>query len=254
MDGITFVVVELRDKVERIKADPNYDLLTDDAKLAIGDVASVVENVLQPSVSTLTERVRWPGKQRKPRMIGGRLCGHQHPAFCDLTGFRADNSKLVVIEDPGNQGHNPKVKVRCDCGTEKWSFKNGIKTGRVRSCGCTKWPRNKIHGATGTKIYRSWCVAKRNGQLVKEWLDFQVMLLFFNGETNISVRRPDRTKLLGPDNYATTSRLYRTYVTVDGVDWSIMAASKLLVVSKQRAHQIYKLGCLAARIRQATQA
>lgn len=70
-------------------------------------------------------------------------------------GYR---SGALEIIDTDYSGRKPKIRVRCDCGTEKWIFRYNLKD--TRSCGCLKpsFVRefHTKHGDSYTRTWRSW--------------------------------------------------------------------------------------------------
>jgi hypothetical protein len=85
-----------------------------------------------------------------------------------------------------------RVLCRCDCGTEKYVYKNNLFSGKTYSCGCLAkertMERSRTHGQASTRLYMVWanmrrrCYDKHNnryqnygGRGIKvcdEWLDF----------------------------------------------------------------------------------
>ena len=74
--------------------------------------------------------------------------------------------RLTVLEYLGNKNGYAKVKVRCDCGTEKETYAQGLLDGTTKSCGCLQKELvketgyqnrkyNQISGYSedGTKVY-----------------------------------------------------------------------------------------------------
>lgn len=79
--------------------------------------------------------------------------------------------KITVISEPYRESttRQPRVRVRCDCGSEYSMFEFSAKRGNTRQCnGCAKkspnrmaagkrmGAANKTHGLTGTAEYRAW--------------------------------------------------------------------------------------------------
>jgi len=68
--------------------------------------------------------------------------------------------RLVVIEELEKVKGKLKVKVRCNCGTEKVVYLYDMQKEKVKSCGCLnqelRISRATTHGMKGTKIYTTW--------------------------------------------------------------------------------------------------
>lgn len=78
----------------------------------------------------------------------------------DVVGHKF--GRLTILKIGPVIKKNRTVFVRCDCGTERQSFWTGIRTGRIKSCGCLGKEvarelcrvRNRTHGRSGTREYR----------------------------------------------------------------------------------------------------
>lgn len=75
-------------------------------------------------------------------------------------------SKLTLIGECEDSkirfGRNGYCLYRCDCGTEKIIRKDGVESGAVISCGCSKKNRLTKHGKAKTRVYIAWlAVIKR---------------------------------------------------------------------------------------------
>ena len=82
----------------------------------------------------------------------------------DLTGRKF--GKLTVIERAENS-RNGKSRwlCKCECGNEKTTSGETLRSGKTSSCGCRYFEsnkgRNKTHGQTKTRLHRIWCGMKR---------------------------------------------------------------------------------------------
>ena len=80
----------------------------------------------------------------------------------DLTGKRF--GRWFVIERAPDKVNGTRHSVmwscRCDCGTTKVVSGENLKQGFTKSCGClsveTAAARQRIHGSSGTRLYRIW--------------------------------------------------------------------------------------------------
>lgn len=77
----------------------------------------------------------------------------------DLSGERFE--RLTAIERVVKNGRG-YYKCICDCGNEILARVDGLKSGRIKSCGCYSIDRAKsgdnrrTHGKHGTRLYRIW--------------------------------------------------------------------------------------------------
>lgn len=73
----------------------------------------------------------------------------------DLTGRRI--GRLTVISETDERRSGSVVWLcKCDCGTYKRISANGLRSGRVLSCGCYNKEKDRTHGLTHTRLYRIW--------------------------------------------------------------------------------------------------
>lgn len=72
------------------------------------------------------------------------------PKLQDLTGVRF--GRLLVLRRGAN-GNSGAVRwvCRCDCGTEKEHFANGLRSGQTASCGCSQVERFRAYGKAKRK-------------------------------------------------------------------------------------------------------
>ena len=57
----------------------------------------------------------------------------------------------IIREIPGSK-RGKKYLCRCECGTERKVLASSLRSGRSKSCGCSKTK----HGMSHSKIYRAW--------------------------------------------------------------------------------------------------
>jgi hypothetical protein len=78
------------------------------------------------------------------------------PEKIDLTGKRFGRLEVIEIA-PRKKGENIKYLCKCDCGNTKVAYKNDLKRGFVRSCGCLQHEvlveSHTKHNLCGTNIY-----------------------------------------------------------------------------------------------------
>lgn len=67
----------------------------------------------------------------------------------------ANFGRLTIIGEEGKDNKR-RVKVRCECGTEKWVSPKNLLSGNTQSCGCLCRERNTAHGLTDSRLYHCW--------------------------------------------------------------------------------------------------
>lgn len=79
----------------------------------------------------------------------------------DLIGCRFGN--LVVIEKIVDKRFTRRLRwlCKCDCGKEVTHIAFRLKTGRAKSCGCSRMNVHTSHGMSKTKLYRKWAGMKK---------------------------------------------------------------------------------------------
>lgn len=65
----------------------------------------------------------------------------------DLTGNRY--GMLVVVEQLPRCSGDTMWKTRCDCGNEGRAGGQNLRTGKIRSCGCSRWRKGSDHHQWG---------------------------------------------------------------------------------------------------------
>ena len=97
-----------------------------------------------------------------------------------------------------------KVWCVCQCGTKRLVYKNNLRSGKSKSCGCHI---NVRHGASKTRHYRAWCSARRKGvsDAWKTYEDFERDVPKQTQPGTILARR-DYSRPWGPDNWIWTTR------------------------------------------------
>lgn len=82
----------------------------------------------------------------------------------DLTGQKF--GRLTVIQRNGSIDGHVAWKCECDCGKQVTVNGRNLRSGATQSCGCLHKEklanRSKVHGMTGTRLYRIWhCMMNR---------------------------------------------------------------------------------------------
>ena len=81
----------------------------------------------------------------------------------DITGERF--GKLVVVSRAANNRRgNAMWNCVCDCGNKSIASGQNLRSGAVKSCGCTITEKNRErakHGMSGTKLYKTWLNMRR---------------------------------------------------------------------------------------------
>lgn len=73
----------------------------------------------------------------------------------DITGKKFNMLTVVKMSDSVNGKR--RWECICDCGNKTIVRGNNLKSGAVKSCGCTKKiAHNRMHGESKTKLYRMW--------------------------------------------------------------------------------------------------
>lgn len=127
-----------------------------------------------------------------------------------------------------SHSHTPKGRgsfwvCKCDCGNITTVRIDGLKSGHPKSCGCLsdKWAAtgnaNRLHGKTGSGVYRAWqsmksrCLNKKNKDyryyggrgitVCKSWLKFENFIRDM-GEPlkNFTIERKNNNKGYSPGN------------------------------------------------------
>jgi hypothetical protein len=169
--------------------------------------------------------------------------------WVDLTGKRIN--RVTVIEDKKGQGSNPRIKVRCDCGTVFNPFKSSIKYQTTKSCGqcglVTKG-RPKPHRLHGTRLYEWWVHYFKRGELAPEWMEPDRMAKDV-GTTDVAVKKQFEEKKLGPDNFLTYEKKWPgRLIQINGETKNMADWAEVLGVSRQRAKQLADAGHLEERV------
>ena len=81
-------------------------------------------------------------------------------------------SRWTIIGDKIKKHNHTYYLCKCICGTEKYVGFDNLITWKTKSCGClrveTTQKRAKVHGKTGTRLYRVWQGIKRRCYNVNE--------------------------------------------------------------------------------------
>lgn len=113
----------------------------------------------------------------------------------DLTGQRF--GMLTVVERAAGTG-TARWTCRCDCGNVKDVFGSNLRSGRTKSCGCTK----TIHGDASSTLYFAYNHMRDSG-VVPEWADyasFKPWAMERGYVKGARFRRIDPTQPFGPEN------------------------------------------------------
>lgn len=173
------------------------------------------------------------------------------------------NGRLTIVELlPG--GKHPKVKCRCDCGTERTIQQDNL--ARTHSCGCLKRERtgrlNLQHGLSASPEFRVWCdmrdrcsrVERRDFQryggrgitVCERWMTFSNFYADMGQRPSPqhSIDRRDTNGNYEPDNCrwatSTEQRLNQrrqVLYTHDGVTDSLKALARRAGLSYSAVHQ-----------------
>lgn len=102
-------------------------------------------------------------------------CGCQRKTvskMIDLTGQKF--GKLTVISPAGRNRWNAQLwRCQCDCGGIRMASGAKMRSGEIKSCGCTNTAK---HGMHNTKTYRAWLNMKAHGEHDPRWDDFHEFL------------------------------------------------------------------------------
>lgn len=139
--------------------------------------------------------------------------------------------RLTFLHDLPKKSGNSQAMYRCECGTEKAFFKNNVKSGKARSCGClndemrSKRLRalpgfgkgSRTHGLSKSPEYRVWramknrCEREKNdnfkwygGRGIKVCERWQAFENFYadmgQKPEGMTIERLDNNKDYAPDN------------------------------------------------------
>ncbi len=107
-------------------------------------------------------------------------------------GQRFSRLTVLIPAVQTDKHSNVKALFRCDCGIEKLIYVNGVRSGKVKSCGClskeASRKRATTHGKSNSTLYAVWegikarCLNKnaanyknyggRGIKLCERWMDF----------------------------------------------------------------------------------
>ncbi len=76
------------------------------------------------------------------------------PNAIDITGDRY--GKLQVMRQAPNKNGKRRWVCRCDCGQLTEVAQTNLRTGNVKSCGCSHYETITTHGQSTRKEYRAW--------------------------------------------------------------------------------------------------
>ena len=140
------------------------------------------------------------------------------PRRIDLTGQRF--GRLVALKFTGDDKNRHRLwECRCDCGRTVNIDINSLRSGKSKSCGCSRKGINKTHGKSGTRLYGIWadmlqrtynpderCYANYGGRgitVCDEWMEFEAFYQWAiqNGYSEeLTIDRIDNDKGYFPEN------------------------------------------------------
>lgn len=140
------------------------------------------------------------------------------PPLIDLTGQRF--GRLVAVKFAGHDKNRHRLwECQCDCGRTVNIDVNSLRSGKSKSCGCSRKGINKTHGKSGSRIHKIWadmiqrthnpnerCYVNYGGRgitVCDEWLTFEPFYLWAiqNGYAEgLTIDRIDNDKGYSPDN------------------------------------------------------
>ena len=95
--------------------------------------------------------------------------------FNRLTIISLNHKKLYINPNTCKKSYKEYYLCKCDCGKKTIVYKDYIKRGHTKSCGCynqeIKSKTHTKHGMEGTRIYRIWQGIKKRC-FCKSWLAF----------------------------------------------------------------------------------
>ena len=138
----------------------------------------------------------------------------------DLTGKKF--GKLFVKKIHPTNGGDAYFDCICDCGNLKIARGSGLKSGKIKSCGCLntkRVPQNKTHGMSGSRLFKIWAGMKqrcynhnnakykiyggRGIEVCPEWQEFEPFMKwsYDNGyNDNLTIDRINTDGNYEPDN------------------------------------------------------
>ena len=185
------------------------------------------------------------------------------PKLVDLTGQRF--GYLTVIERAPNKGRFVAWKCNCDCGNETVVTGQDLRTSHTRSCGCLQRAifsdiakENKTHGASNSRIYKSWTKMKircynknsksykdyggRGITVCKEWMEFGPFYkwaLSHGYADDLTLDRIDVNGNYCPENCRWATQLEQSnnkrnnrFITIDGETHTVSEWSRISNIKK----------------------
>lgn len=81
--------------------------------------------------------------------------GSKHCNFIDLTGMTF--GELTVVSKAETPKYNqPAWLCQCSCGNETIVSGGALRSGKTKSCGCSRLGKNTIHGKRNSRLYGVW--------------------------------------------------------------------------------------------------
>ena len=193
--------------------------------------------------------------------------------FIEMSGMRFGSLVVIGFADKSPSGAL-RWNCKCDCGNESKAFGGGLRSGRIKSCGCSQVKRmremgkaKRKHGMSHSKEESAWrhahdrCSNKKNAQyknyggrgikVCDRWASFEAFLSDMGAAPSPmhSLDRIDSNKNYDPGNcrWATwkdqqRNRRNNRLVEIGGVTKPLAAWCEETGVPYQRAHARLRLG------------
>lgn len=174
--------------------------------------------------------------------------------FIDLTGKKYNKLTCIRWERKNNCIY---WLCKCDCGKETWVKPNNIKSGAVKSCGCSKDHVNIVHGMSHTRLHGIWSkmlnrcycencseykwYGERGISVCKEWKGTEGFINFMNWsilngyKDDLSIDRIDNSKGYSPENCRWADKITQAnntrsnvYLSYNGETHTIAEWSRIL--------------------------
>lgn len=135
--------------------------------------------------------------------------------FNRLTIVSLYERKLYINPNTKKEVWKDFYLCKCDCGKETIAYKDNIKRGHTKSCGCLTDEKRKIvhrkHGLEGTRIYRIWQGMKKRCSCKKYWAYKHY------GGRGITICEDWKNNFAAFHNWATNNG-YKEHLTIDRIN------------------------------------
>lgn len=135
--------------------------------------------------------------------------------FNRLTIISLHHKSLCVNKKNKKHRYKEFYLCKCDCGNEVIAYKDNIKRGHTKSCGCLNFEKrvesHKKHGQEGTRLYRIWQGIKKRC-FCKTWWAYK-----HYGGRGITVCNEWKKDFLPFYKWATANG-YKDNLTIDRID------------------------------------